>query len=353
MKLLYKSLLGIVVIGIIFYFTNMLYARCGWEKDIQKIDGLKMLTDLNDGMDRDDIFYFAESSNSTYSEKDTITKSISAMTNDCFSKLKISSIERGALHAGVYKKLISNIRKDAKVKTIIVTMNLRSFGSNWINSSAENNCQELQIAYSDYPPLLKKMMFVFRAYSYKEDWERTEDYINDITYTKIKGPLPLPFNTAREWDNYIANNLFRDSNGIENRPKIELACHNVKIFGFNIDTLTNPRIKDFDEIVELCKKKKIKLFFNLLAENTEYADSLVGKELLMVMRENKTILVNYYSRKGVTVIDNFELVKGIDYIDQSWTTEHYNQAGRKVIARNMAKTLNQEFPEYIYSCIVP
>jgi hypothetical protein len=345
-KLIYKSLLGILVLVLVFYFTNPIYVREGWRKDFLKLDAQKMMDPLNENMDSSDVFYFAESSNFSFHEKDTIKKTISEFVNDCYPGIKITKIEKGGMHAGVYRALISNIRENAKVKVVIVTMNLRSFGSDWRNAVGENVNQELQIAYAHYPELLRKMRLVFKAYNYKEEWERREVFMSDISTTTLKSPSPLPsgVTTTNEWDIYVSQNFFKDTNSVRDMSKINLACHNVKNFGFNIDTLTNDRIKDFDKIVLLCNKKKIKLFFNLLAENVEYADSLVGKPLADIMKENRDILVKYYAHKGITVIDNLELVKGEDYIDQDWTTEHYNQRGRMTIAKNVAKVLQNVFP---------
>ena len=99
------------------------------------------------------------------------------------------------------------------------------------------------------------------------------------------------------------------------------------------------------EIVKLCKQKRVRLIFNLLAENIQYADSLVGKDLVFLMKQNRDLLIERYNRNGVLVVDNLELVCGKDYIDQNWTTEHYKQNGRMIIAQNLAISLKQIYPK--------
>jgi hypothetical protein len=345
-KFLYKCLLGIIVTVLLFYICNTIYKKDGWQKDLNKLNESDMLIHTIEGSSSADILYFAESSNATVAESDSIKKSIAELTNDHFPDLKIVSIERGAIHAGVYKELIRRIEGGRKVSSIIVTMNLRSFNSDWINSSFENGCQELCTVYQPYPELLNKMRLLFKAYDYKEEWKRRKIYWDDICNTEINVPAPLSFKTTREWDKYAADNWYRDSNGVIDYPKLNLACHNIKAFAFNIDTLTNPRIKDFDKIVELGKEKNIKVYFNLLAENTQYADSLVGKELVKMMEDNRALLVNRYTKRGAVVIDNLELVNGKSFIDQTWTTEHYDQEGRKIIAANVAKYLKKQYSGY-------
>jgi hypothetical protein len=86
-----------------------------------------------------------------------------------------------------------------------------------------------------------------------------------------------------------------------------------------------------------------------MAENVQYADSLVGKDLVFLMKQNRDLLMKRYNHDGVTVVDNLELICGYDYIDQNWTTEHYNQRGRMKIAQHLARALkpfyNEEFKE--------
>jgi hypothetical protein len=102
-------------------------------------------------------------------------------------------------------------------------------------------------------------------------------------------------------------------------------------------------VKDMDEIVEYCAKNKINLYLNLMAENVFYADSLVGKELVFLMKQNRDFLVKRYNKGNCVVVDNFELVNGKDFIDQNWTTEHYGYKGRMKIAKNLAQALKQQF----------
>jgi hypothetical protein len=157
-------------------------------------------------------------------------------------------------------------------------------------------------------------------------------------------PYAFPYKTVIEWDKAMGTGGYLNPDGSWDLPKIGVATSYIKTYGFQIDTLKNPRIRDFDEIVEVAKKKGMKLVFNLLAENVQYADSLVGKDLVFLMQQNRKLLVDRYTKKGVLVVDNFELVNGKDYIDQNWTTEHYKERGRKAIAKNLAKHLEQLYP---------
>ena len=39
------------------------------------------------------------------------------------------------------------------------------------------------------------------------------------------------------------------------------------------------------------------------------------------------------------MIDNLAAVPAVSFIDRDWTTEHYDYAGRTIIARNLCDTL--------------
>ena len=56
-----------------------------------------------------DIFYFGESSNVTFHPEDSIKSSISEMTNLFYPGLTITSINKYATHAGIYKHWLSKI----------------------------------------------------------------------------------------------------------------------------------------------------------------------------------------------------------------------------------------------------
>ena len=104
-------------------------------------------------------------------------------------------------------------------------------------------------------------------------------------------------------------------------------------------------MKDFDAIVVLCRERGWNLVFNILAENVDKANELVGKDLLFLMYRNRDYLINRYdTMQGVTVVDNLNLVRDAEFIDQNWTTEHYYEYGRRQIADQVAQALRQFYP---------
>jgi hypothetical protein len=92
----------------------------------------------------------------------------------------------------------------------------------------------------------------------------------------------------------------------------------------------------------------VKIYLNLIPENTEYAVSLVSKDLLFLMRENANFLVKRYSTKNCVVLNNLELLPGDYFTEKNWTTEHYSFKGRMLIARAVANEIKPQFEnEYV------
>jgi hypothetical protein len=297
------------------------YRQFFWQADLKQYGSqLEELWKLSDSCD---VVYFAESSNAMYAESDTNRMSISELFATHYPDKIVGALNKGAVHAGVFLPLVAQIPEKSRVKTIVLTMNLRSFGAAWIHSELETPLMKSNVMYGKRHPFLTKLMLSFGCYDHKNPKERMMDVEYQWKHDKLHFPFDYPYHTVRDWDDAFANGYYTLPDGSWDFAKIALACHYIKAYAFQIDTLTNPRIRDFDGIVKLAKQKNLNLVFNLLAENVEYADSLVGKPLTFLMKQNRDVLVNRYRSMGVTVVDNLESVAGYNYLDQEWTTEHY------------------------------
>lgn len=320
--------------------SNSIYTRFYYRIELKESNA-ETIMDLDSLQYVSDVLYFAESSNSNNNPSDTCKWSIAQMI-DTLSSLRVHAIEHGAIHAKTYLELIRNIEEDAPVQTLVVTMNLRSFGPPWIYSHLENALMKGDVFYEPIPAIGRRLKLAFGILKTKTNKERDEQVEWHWQHDKLPVPDTFPYKNVRQWDNAQGNGTYLLPDGKTwDMPKIELACHYIKNYGFSIDTSTNPRVKDFDAIVNLAKQQNRKLVFNLLAENTAYADSLVGPVLTNLIRSNRDILKKRYQQMGVDVIDNLEVVRGVDFNDQKWTTEHYAQTGRWTIAQNVANYLSK------------
>lgn len=343
MQLIKKISLRFALLILSLILCNFIYIKTFWKNDLVSANA-KVLTTLLNTQDSADIIYLGESSNTTYDLKDSCKKSISELAADYFPSIVLKQVQKEATHAGNYILLLRHLKNNGRVKTAIITLNLRSFDAAWINSKLETSLLRTNVLLQKYPPLLNRFLLTLNTYEKKSEKEREEIVVSHLKKDPLSFPYKFKYKTAHEWDSAMANGGYINPDGSWNNQKIELACHYIKAYAFTIDTATNPRIDDFDKIVKVCKDKNIRLILNLMAENLQYADSLVGRDLVFLIKRNRDLLIKRYNKNGVIVVDNLDLVCGYDFIDQNWTTEHYNQRGRIKIAKNLANSLKQIYP---------
>lgn len=325
----------------VLLMLNLLYGVTLFNADL-KVKSPE-LWDIKKNLHQADVFYFGESSDQTYSPNDSVKLKISALTSLFFPGIKLVAIDKSASHAGIYKYWISTmISFKQRPKAIIVTLNLRSFGAAWIHSKLETQLQESTVLARPYPNILNRFALALQVYDHKSESLRNEETMLAWKTTKLLPAGELKYATTHQWDSAMAKGTYLKSDGSWDLQKIDLACNYIKNYAFNINE-SNPRLMDFDEIAACCAKNNIPLYLNLMAENVEYADSLVGKELVFLMHKNRNFLVERYNKGNCRVVDNLELVSGREFIDQNWTTEHYTQRGRMKIARNLALSLREQF----------
>lgn len=312
---------------------NFIYSRWFYKGDLQKHS--KIINLVSEIPNDADIIYIGESSNITYREDDLDKRHISEFLGDFYPDLNIYDITKPASHAGIFKKLLKLIPVENKVKTIVVTLNLRSFNAQWINSDLEGSLQKHFVLIQPYPPLFNRFMLSFKNYDNRSEAMRQDDIHKKWAKDNFEMPGDFQFKNVVEWDYWMANNEMYEKN------KSDLACHYIKAYGFQIDFENNPRIRDFNDIVALSKERNWNLVFNLLAENTQKAKDLVGEDLIFMMNQNAEKLIKYYENKGAIVVNNLNKIDNDQFVDQDWTTEHYAEKGRKIIAKNLAKELDK------------
>jgi hypothetical protein len=343
MKDVKKIALRVLALLLILFVLNVIYKRTFWMKDLD--NHADMLYELLTRQDTCDVLYFGESSDFHCDSLDVDKRPISRFTAVHYPSLKFGTVTRPAVHAGIYLAVLKHLSDKARVKTVIITLNMRSFDATWINSALESYLLKTKIMYQPYPPLVNRFLFSLNVFENKSEKQREQDMINQWDRDELKFPYAFKYKNAQEWNWAMGEGGYLKPDGSWDQPKIDLACHYIKAYAFQIDTTKNPRLKDFDEIVNVCKKKNLNIVFNLMAENVQYADSLVGKDLIYLMHQNRDLLVKRYTSKGVLVVDNLEKVKGKDFVDQHWTTEHYNQRGRKLVGDELAKHLKKIYPK--------
>ena len=328
---------------VMLLILNWVYSMWFLEKDLRKhSDIVELSWQVTDDSCR--IIYLGESSNSHYGDEESSHRKISDFTADYFPRVKMGDLTKEASHAQTYYYMLKHIPATSAVETVVVTMNLRSFGPLWIYSKLETPLRKQLVLLEDYPPLVNRFLLAFKAYPIK-----TEEEWNELVFEHWRNDtfnIPnFAWHTTADWDYGMYSYGWYDQQGQRDWDVTALACHYIKTYAFEIND-DNPRVKDFDAIVDLCRERGWNLVFNLMAENVDKANELVGKDLMLLFRLNRDYLLKRYGNmKGVTVINNLNLVRDVNFIDQDWTTEHYYEEGRRIVADHLALALREFYPD--------
>ena len=339
-----KFLIRILMAAALLFVLNWIYTKWFFKKDVtEHSDILELVWQVEADSCR--IVYLGESSNITSGVQETDKRKISDYLGDYFPNVKTGDMTKEASHAQTYYYLLKNLPKKSTVETVVVTMNLRSFDARWIYSNLETPLRKQLVLMENYPPLMNRFLLALKAYPIK-----SEEELDSLTRQHWReDPLVFPYefewNNVYQWDSATAWRGLHNYEGEYDPKWTELACHYIKSYGFQIRD-DNPRLKDFDDIVALSRKRGWHLVFNLMPENVDKANEYVGKDLMYLMKQNHDYLINRYGHlEGVTVVDNLNLVRDVNFIDQDWTTEHYYEEGRRIIAGNVAEALKAYYPD--------
>lgn len=330
-----KLLLVLLLLGVL----DIVYRYTLYPKELNEHCTLAALSQK--AVDEDaEIVYLGESSNHTYSEQDTDRREISTMIADAMPGHALSNLCKDACHAGIYYDILRNIPKQNSVKTVLVTVNLRTFSTEWLYSDLETALNKERVMMKQAPALYKRMLLAFKGYTHWDEAERKQLVRKKLMSQTWPDAYSYSYATAGEWDNAIGSTGILFNGKTASMDTIALTCHYIKCFACGVDD-KNPRIKDLDKIVQLCKNRGWRLILHILPDNIEQIEALVGPELQPIMRNNVHYIINRYERQGVTVINNQSLVHDQDFRDRDFPTEHYCQAGRQAVASSIVNALRQ------------
>lgn len=329
-NLFMKIVIRLVLLLTIVVLSNYIYTRTTYEKDLKAVTG-SLFFKYKDAVSHANTLYFSASPNSTISKYDTDKRFISTIVNERLPYLNISAVDTGAIHAEVFKQLIASIPVENNIENIIVHVNYRSFGLGWIQSTLENAIQKQLVFYTNRPPIINRFLQGLNAYDAISAKERERIMLTGWKNTPL--PFPYPKNSVTNW-------CAVEKWGDWKNKKRQLADNYIKNFAFVLDE-NNPRIKDFDAIVELCKHKQIALTFVILPENLEQAKALVDDDLVDLMKQNKDYLIKRYQDQ-VRIIDAFNSVSDTNFIERDFPSEHYNEIGRNQVAELIIQSFLQD-----------
>jgi len=326
-----KIAFRIIVLSALLMLMQIIYVRFFLEDDLQKHSPI--VNDIRAIENESTVLYLGESSNVTYSEADRNKNSISDMLNGLLENEKVADITKPAAHLGIYRTILENVASESKIKTVVLTVNLRSFAADWVFSELETPLQKEMMLLQNRPAFFNRFLLSFRAYGTTNERKRFEK-MNDWWEREFLLIRNKKRTTVRDWQLEIDKNWI--GSDIKKR---DLAKNYMNNFAFTLD-IDHPRIKDLDAIIELAKQKGWNLVLNLLPENLDSMKELVGDDLIVLAKQNARFITQRYEKKNIPIVNNLVAVRGSNFVDKVYPTEHYNESGRMMIAKNLADAIN-------------
>jgi hypothetical protein len=329
-----KMGMKLLLLTAVLALLDVLYYYTFYPKDLEEHCSLMSLSQKAI-QDNYDIVYLGESSNHAYSEQDSDRRAICVMLDSLLPAYKVGNLGKAACHASIYYDILRNIPHENTVKAAVVTVNMRSFSSEWIYSRLEIALRKEQVMMKKAPALYKRMLLAFKAYPHWTEEEREKKVLRGIKQQTFSIPN-CPYHNASEWDRAVGKSGMLYNGTYPSSDTIILACHYIKDFAYQLDE-NNPRIKDFDKIAQLCQKRGWLLVLNIVADNMDQIQALVGPELPWLMNQNTEYITKRYEKQGIIIVNNLNEVRDADFFERDFPTEHYTQNGRLTIARNIAE----------------
>ena len=338
MELIKKILIKILMLIVLLFAVNLTYEHTLWEVDRGKY--ADVLDSLNLIVDSTDVLYLASSSNYFHPITDTVGYTISGFIDEQFPNLKVNSVCKGYMHAGAFYSVLKNIPKNSPIKTIVVSVNMRSFGAYWVYSDSETAYSQMELMMNtDYPLIFRRLLLSLDYYDNKSKEEREQQFVTSFKKDTIHLPQFNIKQNILDWDSTLSFTLkFVKTNRINDLNKNGFACNIVKAFAYNLDTINNIRFKQFDNIVRIAKERGWNLIFNIIPDDIDKAEIMVGKEIPYILRHNADIFKEKY--KNVTIIDNLELLNAY-YFYEDYPTEHYTTLGKQIVANSVAEVISE------------
>ncbi len=315
----FALLLSIVVIG------SLLHERFIYP-EIKNEEGWLQALAEKQLVKTPDIIYFSSSPNKALGPDDTDRRFISQMIQDSI-ELHLEAIDTGAIHAGIYYSILKKIPKHQLPKILVVNLNIRSHGANWIHSGLENSLQRNFVYWNNNPGVINHLVASTKWYEYKSpaELQRAIEYGDKF--------LELPFGGSHRTIKTWCDSLFRENKNSDEGLTI------IRHFGFEIDE-NNAQLKRFDMITAWAKENKIPLIFVILPENVEKMRKLVGPDLSELVRRNAVFLEKRYKKRGANVLNLYDKAPE-EIFFESFPTEHYRSQGRATVASAIAKEIRK------------
>jgi hypothetical protein len=288
------------------------------------------------------ILYLGDSTALSFNPGEKDGRSTGSMLSVYYPGLCTGSINLASANARIWLKVLQSLPAYSAVETVVVTMDIRSFGPERIlnDKSAKIN---RDITYLDglWVGTVKRCLMHLNVFRQKSP-EAINRQLEKIQNEEIlKFPFESRINTTGKWLKAYNTRYLPP----EQRLKQESTAGFIRALAFNIDTLNNPRIRDYDKILAYCKSRNLNVVFLLVPEDISRIESLAGKELSYLIHTNRELLVNRYRNKGAHVVDCLQSPAPEGFYGPQYKRVAFTSAGRQTLAKRLASEISLIYPE--------
>ncbi len=350
MELFKKILIKIIMFIALLFAVNLTYKHTLWKFDRSKY--ADVLDSLNQIKDSTDILYISSSSNYFHPITDKVGYTVSGFIDKQFPQLRVNAINKGYMHAGAFYSVLENIPKSSPIKTVVVCVNMRSFGAFWLYSETETAYSQMELMMNtNYPLIFRRLLLSLDYYDNVSKKEREKQFKTAWRQDTLIFPKYKINANIIELDSMcVCKGGYKTVKDEPDNDKLNFKCNIIKAFAYTLDTVNNIRFKQFDKIIDLAKKRNWNLVFNILPEDIDKATIMVGDVIPYILDKNVKIFIEKYKNSRALIIDNHRLSNGSCFYEK-YPTEHYTTEGKKKLAGVVASELRKIYPDKKYKPI--
>ena len=370
-----KVLLRLAVGVLVFFVANIWYVSSGLRNE-ERLKFSPVAGKLDSAFLSGDVVYLGESSNTSFNPwTDTFGYSVSEFLQMYLPQNRVRGVSHDGYHVGLFSQMLGLMPahwSDSSRKTVVITVNMRSFGPSAMFNGNEASNQQEAIFYSHRMALLNRVFVSLHHYDSRDaremeraktQWFRTKDlrlnggagyhYGNTHGDGRLKpeGEVWYYHNTVKWWLRDLQRQFAPVSGDADLARVMPMAEAYLKEFAFLLDE-ENPRVQALDAIVEKCKREQVNVVFVLLMPNYDHANRLFGEELTQLMDYNMDFLRKRFAgwekeyKQGNFNVGYVDVPRaygdwagGEHYTDQWYPTEHVDAHIRQFIAKKTAEKI--------------
>ena len=331
-----------LVLANLFLAFNFIYEGSLWNTDKNRI--APYFNEFQDALTSAEVLYLGDCSDQFFRPYDASFQSIAGYLNEALPNDSVRSVSRDGFHALAYEKLLQRWRKrdSTTVKTLVVTLNMRSFAPHIRLHKNENTLQRNLTLVERHPPLFNRVEIGFRAHPYMEAYEMEE-----ALEEAWQQPYPQDEFVHRDFPPGYTPEQFRASllaNATSADDSLMISSY-VEHYGLPLNINEHPLLLAFDNIAAIGAERYVNVVYVLLPENSMEARQYAGDRLADYMEWKREYLVQRYESMGVHVVDVFDLLQPVDFVEKI-PNSHYTAEGRQRIASAIAERI-PELPELL------